>query len=127
MFDKVHLHQHHHESPRGPSHVDVHEHKAPTDESIKLYHELLEKARAEIVSITLEGVANNVLSHVRIACSMQHLSDQLQIKIAFKLNGVEHVAVVDEDRTDRDVMARKIVEGLLKVVGDELTKALPRR
>jgi len=47
MSKDTYLIQNFHES-RGPSHVTVNEHRAPTDESIRIYQEMLEKAEKNI-------------------------------------------------------------------------------
>ena len=44
MFDRLTIVNPH----RGPEHVTVHEHRAPTDQSIQLYSDMLEKARKQI-------------------------------------------------------------------------------
>jgi hypothetical protein len=129
MFDKIEVHEHKSvEGPRYPQHV--HEHRAPTDESIKLYHELLEKARAEVLSFVVHssGVEGNVLSHVKVACNHLDLDGTTKVKIAFVLNGKEHVieAGIDNEGT-RLSMARAIVQELLRHVGEDLWGQLPNR
>lgn len=42
MFNTTHNHVHEDHSVRFPDTINVHEHKAPTDESIKMLHEMEE-------------------------------------------------------------------------------------
>ena len=97
------------EAPRGPSHVTVHEHRAPTDASIELYHQLLAKARAEVVSTTLkEAGAENFLSHVRMELTSDFRTCNRKLVVAFTLNGMEHKLTCEIDEDPREKMIRSI-------------------
>lgn len=117
------------EVSRGPSHVTVKEQRAPTDESIKLYHELLEKAKAEVIELEVaRGDAGNVLNHIKLTQQIDSLSLRRRVVIAFKLNGTQYKfeGGIDElDFKGKDEMARAIVQELLRIVGEGLWKELP--
>jgi hypothetical protein len=123
MFDRILTVQ---EAPRGPSHVTVHEHRAPTDASIKLYAELLEKARAEIVGHVAHP-HDNVLSHATIEVNTLNLSDEHEHYVVFRLNGTVHKLRFSIARDAREQMIRSIAATLLEHVGRELERSLPRK
>lgn len=74
MFDR-NIHNH-------ASHITKQEHRAPTDESIRLYHEMIEKARAEVIG-TIELSANNFTA--RGLYRHNHLGDKIEVCIKFSL------------------------------------------
>lgn len=112
------------EAPRYPQ--TVHEHRAPTDESIKLYKEMLEKARAEVVSVVLNDLPQNVLSHATIRMEASYMTGDISAMVAFRLNGVDHKIKLDLDdlETFRKSVARVFVEELTKNLGANLFKEL---
>jgi len=71
-----------------PSHtsVTVHEHKAPTDESVKLLREM-EKTSQDNILATLR-VESNVVNGVAHVVRMPHLSD-VEVITIIKINGTE--------------------------------------
>lgn len=85
MWDKI---QNHYVSgSQGPSRIDVHEHRAPTDQSVKLLREMEKKAE------------KNVLSTVRLTdcpvdCVIHHMqsaiTQRIHFVIMYKINGKEH-------------------------------------
>jgi hypothetical protein len=110
----------------GPSRVEVHEHRAPTEEAARLYRECLEQARAEVVSTTLCSLEDNVLSHAR--CQVRRRFDTFEgpeVQVWFRLNGRDHTFrfTTPEDAYER--MAKKIVAELTRGVGEVLQSALP--
>ena len=126
MFDTIVHKTEVRQSPAYPQ--TVIENRAPTDESIKIYAEMLAKARAEIASVVLSDLPDNVLSYAKVLTHRDDLRQQIGVRLMFKLNGIEHVVNVSEDfEEQRSAMARVIVEALLKRVGDQLWRELPGR
>jgi len=113
MFDRIY-------APRVTEHVtknvDVHEHRAPTDESIKLYKEMLEKARAEVVKVTLDGMQGNTLSNARVEVRQQFDSMDTKYQFWFRLNSEDHKIEFNLDDFDglREKIAHKIVVELTR-------------
>lgn len=125
MFDSIHLHPQRTEYVT--KNVTVHEHKAPTDEAIKLYKELLEKARAEVVSFVVQNGEPNLLSHVKVCYQRDELREQAKIKVVFVLNGKQHEHEFTTDMDTRERMAKAIVNELLSgIMGESLARTLPR-
>ncbi|QIG69799.1 hypothetical protein EVB81_230 [Rhizobium phage RHph_I46] len=81
MFDRTHVHVH---RPAGPSYVHVDEHRAPTDESVKLLKEFEKEAQEKVdKSVRLES---NLLRGV-VHAGIHHLSHDRQFDFHFELNG----------------------------------------
>lgn len=125
MFDKIEVHEHKHVQASAYPQT-VHEHKAPTDESIKLYAELLAKAREEVARVVVNDLPDNVLSHAVLHTHRDLLQLKQKVRIVFKLNGVMHDIEVNEDFEEtRRAMAQVIVRALLDRVSDQLWRELP--
>ncbi len=100
---------------------EVHEHRAPTDESVRLLGEMQEKAEAKLIkSVAVES--NNFNCVVQIWREIT--SDRLKSRAIFDLNGrkmtaEEDVSGIDRDDTEklviklRDAMAAKIANECL--------------
>lgn len=104
--------------------VDVHEHKAPTDESVKLLREMEAKAEAEVIKAV--SVSN---THFECVVHQQWLpmSDKAEFNAVFKVNGLNMTARIEVDRRDaepghdlrqtfeklRDEVAKELAEKLL--------------
>lgn len=87
MFDK-HIHTHKAESVPYAKTVTIHEHKAPTDESVKLLNEFTEKAKSNIIkNITVES---NHLKAVVICYSDDVMSQSYEFHMKFNLNGEDY-------------------------------------
>jgi hypothetical protein len=87
MFDAYHHHSHH-DSVSVSKRVEVHEHRAPTDESLKLLNEMREKTLASIVNaVRLENCAiDGVIHHMRdFGPNCPFGADRFLIR--YKLNG----------------------------------------
>lgn len=69
-----------------PSTIEItkHEHRAPTDASVRLLREMEEKAREQVA---LSMVTNNAVS----ACAVYFRDVTQDAVVAFKLNGQEYV------------------------------------
>lgn len=126
MFDRMYI-----DAPQITQSVTrtVHEHRAPTDESIKIYREMVEKARAEVLDAVLNGVPDNLLNHVKLEVTDSALTGRRKYRFAFKLNGQPHsFEFADDDGSwtqTKDEIARAVVKKMLDHVGDHLWKALP--
>lgn len=82
MFDKTYV-------QAGPQSMDVtvHEHRAPTDESVKILRDAEERAQERLLSITrLESNEFNATWHVSRRMDNCHV----EIVCRFSLNGTEH-------------------------------------
>jgi hypothetical protein len=74
-----------------PENINVHEHKAPTDESVRLLNEMQEKAVKNIIAAI--RVEDNTVNGVAIAyqdLAMIQCRSGVMIYLKFKVNGVEH-------------------------------------
>lgn len=125
MFDRTTV-VHAREAPAYPQTVNVHEHRAPTDASIELYHELLEKARAEVLSTVISALPDNVLTHVRIELVRSDLARETIAHVGFRLNGRQIRTKVKVDESPGEAAMRAFVIELAKAAGPELIRALMR-
>lgn len=120
MFDKIQLHSH--ESRSSHATVNVTEKRAPTDDSIKLYHEIREKAEREAIAVLIQGAdAENVLNHVQFRTKRDNLREIQRIYVAFELNGVAHKVECSVDRLGADKH-----EALVEAVGREILKEISK-
>lgn len=85
MFDRI---DRSNRSVNFPGTIEVtkHEHRAPTDESVRLLREMEKKAREQVA---LAMVTDNTLSACAVHFGARGLS--MDTVIAFKLNGEEYV------------------------------------
>lgn len=96
MFDSHHTHEHH-------TSKTVREIRAPTDASIKLYHEMLDKARAEVLaSIPLNC---NSLTGVVTAIRPDPVRLRTDVVVQFNFNGTRHVVHTQPETAHQDVAA----------------------
>lgn len=120
MFDT------HHHGPRSVSvHSTSHEHRAPTDESVRLLKEMEAAALAKLLSVTrLESNTLKATWHV----FEDHPIDSAQAICRFELNGQEHKITVDLERARRHLQPEqlayqirdKVVEKLANILTAEL-------
>lgn len=109
MFDKTYI------TP-GPTsvNVDVHEHRAPTDESVKLLRDAEERAQERLLSITrLESNEFNATWHVSRCMDNCHV----EIVCRFKLNGTEHrvnISAPEEKAADQNQLLKMIQDAIEK-------------
>lgn len=79
--------------------VNVHEHRAPTDESVRLLREMQEKAEAEVVkSVSVSNTLFECVLHQHI----DNLSDRMFWRAIFKLNGKQMTATNESDPRRRN-------------------------
>jgi hypothetical protein len=133
LFKTENFHFHKSETIRETEYVPyektVHEHKAPTDESIKLLNEMQEKARHNILA-TME-LESNVLKANGIFFQNDHPAyNNIAIALRFILNGKE--IIVEKQLPRGWALRNKIEEGkgtlkdddVLKFIIDEMSKEI---
>ena len=82
----------------GPSRIDIHEHKAPTDESMRMLDEFKKEAIDNIIdNIKLK---DTVLDTTIVYTSENTISDSIQYYCIFELNGKKHRVEGDIFRAD---------------------------
>lgn len=96
--------------------ITVNEHRAPTDESVKLLNELTEKALNNIVKTF--STTNNTLQ-VTAAVYEDYRNQQREVLCKFVLNGKENILRVDIPTYEYDT-PKKIVQELYKQVCNKL-------
>jgi len=98
--------------------VHKHEHRAPTDESIKIYKELEEKALKNLISTTqLEDNSFNATWHV----FHDFMNYENKAICRYKLNGVEYKFEVGVDRIHQgEALAKEMLKKIREKVADHL-------
>jgi hypothetical protein len=101
----------------------VHEHRAPTDESLKLLREMQDKARAEIeraVRITDCDISAVIYRHYDIQV------DQDKFKILYKVNGKMHEVMYDFDswRHSKENILRELVIGIRDALAQDIANQI---
>ena len=93
-------HHHHYTEKTVPyvREINVTEHKAPTDESIRLLNEFEEKARENIIKKI--KVNDNSLNIVSVAYYEDQITRELRVHIKFSINGKEYLikTIIDENK-----------------------------
>jgi len=146
MFDTVHSHHHtHHGLPSYPTKVDVtiKEHRAPTDESVKLLKELEDKALSRILgTLKLESTPFDC----RVYPMLSVLGDGIKFVVLYKIGALgpfgrawdmdsmqrlEHeVSTWDKPSMDKivesllDALAKDIAKTMLLSVAEPLSRSL---
>ena len=113
MLD-IHAHTHRHVTERVHEHVTVHEHRAPTDESVKLLREMEQAARDKVVqAIRLENSPIDCVVHAQ----MDALNVRRDFCVFVRINGqkLEVRKSFDEEAT-----FEKIADGLLAAVSERI-------
>jgi len=87
IFSTTHIHKG--ETVAYEKSVTVHEHKAPTDESVKLLNEMQEKAQRNILK-TIK-IEENYLKAVVVIFKNNFIEDRIDYGAKFILNGEEHI------------------------------------
>lgn len=118
MFDSYHVSR----SAHIDADVEVHEHRAPTDQSVKLLSDMESAARAKLLSVN--RLINNTLEATWYVFDDPAAFD-LKAVLQFKLNGRPFKIEVDlERRLTKAEQARKMVENLIDHISQELVKRL---
>lgn len=104
MFNTTHNHVHEDHSVHFPDTINVHEHKAPTDESIKMLHEMEEKARESVIAHICDERPRNDFHFdivvVKIA-SVEALYPKFMLYFRTTVNGKEYERKVPVDGANR--------------------------
>lgn len=105
MFDRTieQQHVHHHAAPKGPTVINetrtVHEHRAPTDESVRLLAEFEEKARARIAqTVRVQGAWLDCV----VMVELDHAADDVVLRAVFSVERPRH----RDDRPNMEVEHR---------------------
>lgn len=105
--------------------VNVHEHRAPTDQSIKLYEEMLEKAEARINKMVR-------VKNMDIDCVVHMMRSPVDLNTTFKaifdLNGKRYTAqYTSHESEERTIAIQMLVQEVAKVIAtDILTEAFSK-
>lgn len=124
MFDSYHIQ----EGPDYPQKIKIKENRAPTDESIKIYRDMVEKARQEVVDgFTVQG---NFLGRVVM---FARPSDPNIVFFFFELNGQRYTIRLDKvilELTKNEgysATRAAILKGIKDAVADVLALEIGRR
>ncbi len=98
-----------------PYEKTVHEHKAPTDDSIKLLNEMQEKARLSLIDQI--HLTNNNL-HIEVRVYTDYFAFGNVADVAFVLNGQRHTLQVKFEDYRRTDMIRHV----FRKVSEEITE-----
>lgn len=105
----------------GPSRIDVHEHRAPTDDSVRLLREMEDKARANVVA-TLVAHDNKIEGTVARVRDQTLRRDS--IVAHFTLNGERYERVIAEipmsAQYDPDAAFKALRETLANAIAAKL-------
>ena len=119
MFDKLYI-----ESPRRdyPSHQEIHEHRAPTDESIKLLNEMREKTLKNIVAQF--KVKNNVFSGIVTYFAEDFCNGDYNVVHKFKLNNIDYTVSKRIDKFDLKRDKERVLRDFYTKVSQTILKEL---
>jgi hypothetical protein len=119
MFDRYTRHTHEY---GGPERVDVHEHRAPTDASVKMLRELEEAAFKRVLR-TFEF--ENSLKMAIVETSADALTSRVHLRYMFELNGEEYTGAVP--LAVRGYLAGGDTSGLAEYLVGEVAKVLAHK
>jgi len=97
------------------------EKRAPTDESIKIYEEMLEKARASVIDAF--NVESNTFNGQIVVCEEPMMREVL-VHYKFSLNGKEYNGMVREPSVNYTNDKGKIIRALFLKVADRISQSL---
>jgi len=102
--------------------VTIHEHKAPTDNSIKLFGEYVEKAEKYIVDAYT--IKNNILNDIHVFVFNNPLFYKSSIRFCFSINGKKFDREMELDPildiNDMDKNLKKIYENISKLISERI-------
>lgn len=101
---------------RYPDTVNVHEHKAPTDESIRLMEEMHDKALKNIIAKV--KVDDNLVKGECFLLNQPWNDNELKMIFKFKINGTEFNIEREFSRRDLDLNDRRVVDNLFEELQD---------
>lgn len=108
----------------GPSKVDVTVKEAPTADVARLYGELLNKARSEVLETLL--VENELINFQVVRCAPDGLNEKTIV--AFCLNGQKIIAevkiqVIQTLVLSREALVSEVIRIAAGVIAEQLTRA----
>lgn len=108
-----------------PETVTVNENKAPTDESIRLAWEFMEKARKSVLE--QETINNNKVSYTYIV-THEIVKNKRILLVRFKLNGEEHIVetYLEGRQNPGEAALHEVVQGLARHLATQISKELSR-
>ena len=124
MFDRTYVSQ----APAYPQRITVNEHRAPTDESVKILRDAEDRAQKAIVQSTrVDNCPIDVVLHQM----PDHLSDIHKYACIFKLNGKKHrvnyehrTKLSDSAADDRLACALGVRDAIAKEIATVLMEPL---
>jgi len=123
MFDSHHLHVRN-VSESVTRRVEVTEHRAPTDESVKLLRDMEDRAQARIVATTrVQDMGIDCVIH---KMREMHTGDT-RYAVIYSLNGKKHRAdhlSMDRGNEDRDESKRRVAQELVTALAEDIARNL---
>lgn len=114
MFETTNHHHHTHNTT-----TNIKEHRAPTDESVRLLYDMEKAAHDKIIdSIRLDNTV--------IDCVIHAMNDfagyQRKFAAVFKINGKRYTAIyeVGNDITDREIISNGIRDSIAKEIANHI-------
>lgn len=124
LFKTINHYHEHTTGYGGPSKIEVHEHKAPTDKSVELLNETEEKARKNLLKKVV--LKNNMFEGaVQAVRSVHEMGAHIDFR--FKINGEEFEFSEFASDWDLEVDERALLQKLFKKVSEVLTAKLMER
>jgi hypothetical protein len=100
----------------GDTRIDVEMLPHDTADAARLYGEMVEKARAEVIGATIrEAGANIRVVMKRLASEPNFENYHTNVRVLFSVNGVDYDVKTTQDTMDKDVYHR-IAEALIEQV-----------
>jgi hypothetical protein len=104
----------------GHHEIVIHEHRAPTDEAIKIFKELEEKAKEKVMNgIRLENLPMDAIAYK----SNDFMNNQLLFMIVYKINGKQR-RVEYRHNDFRNGLEEDICAGLQKAMIEDLASVI---
>lgn len=104
--------------------VTINEHRAPTDESVKLLHELELAAEAKVVESVRVG---DTTFECVVRCELDHLNHQIVYGAVFRLNGKHETAEVRVPRKSQDEITNLLVGAPWDRIRDAIARVIADR
>lgn len=116
------------QAPAYPQYVTVNEHRAPTDESVKILRDAEDRAQKAIVQSTrVENCPIDVVMHQMV----DHLNESHKFVCVFKLNNTKHRVEYEHrskfgasDAEDRIAAAMGVRDAIAKEIASALMEPL---
>lgn len=118
MFDQYHFPK---ETTYVDRHITVKEHKAPTDESVKLLNELEEKAIKNIISRF--STSNNIL---QTFCAVHEngITGYREIFLKMTLNNKDYKLIIEIDPFTMDNIIKQVCDKVSAAIAQEIVNPM---